>query len=109
MHIDRAIILIIDSGGIGASPDAAEYGDAGAYTLGHVAAASGGLNLPNCQKLGLGNINEIQGVPPAERPLANWGALQERSPGKDTTTGHWEMMGLVLEQPFPLYPNGFPP
>lgn len=108
MHINRTIILIIDSGGVGALPDAAHYGDAGANTLSHVAQATGGINLPNCQRLGLGNITPIAGVPPTESPLASWGALQERSPGKDTTTGHWELMGLVIDQPFPTYPNGFP-
>lgn len=90
-------------------PDAAEYGDAGSNTLGNTARAVGGLHMPNLQAWGLGNIVDVEGVPPADRPEASWGRCAELSAGKDTTTGHWEMMGVVLEEPFPTYPDGFPP
>ena len=106
----RAVVLVVlDSVGIGGAPDAAAFGDEGSSTLPHVAEAVGGLRLPNLQGLGLGNIVEIEGVPPVEAPGGAFGALIERSPGKDTTTGHWELAGVVLEQPFPTYPDGFPP
>ncbi len=104
----RAIVLVLDSVGAGALPDAAEYGDAGANTLGNTARAVGGISMPNLGAMGLGNITGIEGVPPVERPRASWGRNAEASAGKDTTTGHWEMMGLKLEQPFPTYPEGFP-
>ncbi|MDI6891894.1 MAG: phosphopentomutase [Actinomycetota bacterium] len=105
----RVIIVILDSVGVGELPDAVLYGDEGSNTLVNTARAVGGLHLPNFQKLGLGNIVDVEGVPPAERPLAAFGKMVERSAGKDTTTGHWELMGLYLPEPFPLYPNGFPP
>ena len=106
----RAVVLVVlDSVGIGGAPDAAAFGDEGSSTLPHVAQAVGGLALPNLQALGLGNIVEIEGVAPAEAPSGAFGALVERSPGKDTTTGHWELAGVVLERPFPTYPDGFPP
>jgi phosphopentomutase len=104
----RVIVLVIDSVGAGALPDAVRFGDEGTSTLGHTAASVGGLALPHLQSLGLGNIIEIAGVDPAPRPRAAWGRLAERSAGKDTTTGHWELMGLVLTAPFPLFPDGFP-
>lgn len=105
----RAVCLVVlDSVGIGGAPDAAEFGDEGSATLPHVAEAVGGLRLPNLQRLGLGNIVEIEGVPALESPEGAFGSLVETSPGKDTTTGHWELAGVVLEQPFPTYPDGFP-
>ncbi len=105
---DRTVILIVlDSVGCGALPDAAIYGDEGADTLGHVARVSGGLHLPFMQALGLGNLHSIEGVPPAASPRALFGRMSEASIGKDTTTGHWELAGLVLEKPFALFPHGF--
>ena len=98
----NVILIVLDSVGIGAAPDAAEYGDAGANTLAHLAEAVGGIHLPTLQRLGLGNIPAlmpagftIRGVPAAEQPLAGYGAMREVSKGKDTTTGHWEIAGPV--------------
>ena len=108
MRDPRAIVLVLDSVGAGELPDAAEYGDAGSNTLGNTSRAVGGLAMPVLGAMGLGNITPIEGVPPTEAPTASWGKNAERSAGKDTTTGHWEMMGLVLERPFPTYPDGFP-
>jgi len=105
---NRAIIIVLDSVGVGELPDAHKYGDEGSNTLANTAKAAGGLNLPNFQKLGLGNIIDIEGVEPSRTPLASFGKMAERSAGKDTTTGHWELMGLHLPNPFPVYPNGFP-
>ena len=90
-------------------PDAADYGDAGSDTLGNLSRAVGGLSLPVLGRMGLGNVLPILGVPPVERALASWGRMAERSPGKDTITGHWEMMGVPLEEPFTFFPHGFPP
>jgi phosphopentomutase len=104
-----AILIILDGVGVGGAPDAAAYGDAGSDTLGNLARAVGGLNLPHLQELGLGNVHPIAGVPPVDRPRAAYGRLQEVSAGKDSTTGHWELMGLVTDVPFPTYPDGFPP
>ncbi len=108
MRQPRAIVLVLDSVGVGALPDAGDYGDAGSNTLGNTAQAVGGLAMPNLGAMGLGHITEILGVPPLARPLASWGRNEEASAGKDTTTGHWEMMGLHLTRPFPTYPDGFP-
>jgi len=105
----RAIVLVLDSVGAGALPDAADYGDEGSNTLSNTAAAVGGLAMPNLRAMGLGNITEILGVPRVDKPTASWGRCAEASAGKDTTTGHWEMMGLHLTHPFPTYPEGFPP
>lgn len=105
----RAIVLVLDSVGAGALPDAAEYGDEGSNTLANTARAVGGLSMPNLGAMGLGNITDIAGVPPVQRPAASWGRNAESSAGKDTTTGHWEMMGLALTRAFPTYPDGFPP
>jgi phosphopentomutase len=105
----RAILLVLDGVGIGELPDAADYGDKGSNTLVNMAKAVGGLNLPNLQRMGLGNIERIEGVPPAEKPIACYGKMREVSAGKDTTTGHWEIAGIIREKPFPTYPNGFPP
>ena len=104
----RAIILVLDGVGVGAAPDAGEYGDAGSNTLGNLASALGGLTLPNLQALGLGNVVALAGVAPAESPEGAWGAMQPASAGKDSTAGHWEIAGLHLERPFPTYPQGFP-
>ena len=105
----RAIVIILDGVGVGALPDAAEYGDAGHDTLGHVADAVGGLALPNLGRLGLGNLHAVAGVPPVPAPAASYGRMAEVSSGKDSTTGHWELMGVVTEVPYPTYPDGFPP
>jgi len=105
----RVILITLDGVGIGAQPDAADYGDSGADTLGHVAEACGGLRLPNLARLGLGNIAPVAGVDPAVAPVAACGRMLERSAGKDTTTGHWEIAGLIQEKPFPSFPQGFPP
>ncbi len=104
----RVLCVVLDSVGCGELPDAARYGDVGAHTLGHTADAAGGLHLPNLAALGLGNLAAVTGVPPNADPKAWWGRMAARSPGKDTTTGHWELAGLVLEQPFPIFPDGFP-
>jgi len=104
----RAIVIIIDGVGIGAMPDAAHYGDENSNTLGNIAKKSNGLNLPNLQKLGLAKISAIDGMDSNIQATANFGKLAEKSPGKDSTTGHWELAGLVLDQAFPTYPNGFP-
>ena len=106
----RVVALVIDSGGVGALPDSATYGDGpDVNTLGNVAARTGGLHLPTFQRLGLGDLTAIAGVAPTEHPQAAVARLRERSRGKDTITGHWEMTGIITDIPFPTYPNGFPP
>jgi phosphopentomutase len=105
----RWVVIVLDGVGAGETPDAAEYGDTGSNTLGNLARAVGGLRLPNFQSLGLGNLLDIDGVPPAAQPAASFGRMRPRSKGKDTTSGHWEMAGVILERPFPTYPGGFPP
>ena len=105
----RVLWIVLDSVGIGALPDAGEYGDEGAATLQNTAKAVGGLNLPNMARLGLGRIADIEGVEAVPEPVGFFGKLAEKSPGKDTTTGHWEMAGRILTQPFKLFPDGFPP
>jgi phosphopentomutase len=104
----RATIIVLDGLGAGHAPDAADFGDEGSNTLGNTARAVGGLNVPNLQALGLGNIGEIEGVAPTGSPVASHGLMVERSAAKATLAGHWEMMGLVLEDPLPTYPEGFP-
>ncbi len=104
----RAVIVVLDGVGAGDAPDALEYGDEGANTLGNTARAVGGLDLPNLQNLGLGNVAEIEGVPAEESPRASHGLMVELSAAKATLAGHWEMMGLILEDPLPTYPEGFP-
>ncbi len=106
--IRRVILIILDSVGCGDAPDAESFGDQGSNTLANTAQAVGGLKLPNLGRLGLGNITPIKGVLPVDEPLGAYGRLTEISPGKDTTTGHWELMGVPLERPFPTYPDGFP-
>lgn len=105
----RAILIVLDGLGVGQAPDAAEYGDAGSDTLGNLAAAVGGLNVPNLAALGLGNLHVIAGVAPAQHPRAGYGRLVEVSAGKDSTTGHWELMGVVTERPFPPIRTAFRP
>jgi phosphopentomutase len=104
---ERIAVVVMDSLGIGAMPDAAAYGDAGRDTLGHIAERRG-LRVPNLARLGLGNIRPLHGLEPAERPEGAYGKATLLSPGKDTTAGHWEMAGIILERPFPTYPKGFP-
>ena len=104
----RVIIIVLDSAGIGELPDAAEYGDVGSNTLGNIAASVNGFALPNLEKLGLGNIEGTVGFKAAEEPMGCFGKMAERSAGKDTTTGHWELAGITLIKPFPVYPEGFP-
>jgi phosphopentomutase len=104
----RATVIVMDACGVGALPDAGEYGDAGANTLGHLAERVGGLDLPMLGRLGLGNIIPIEGVPPAPVPVVH-GRLHPLGPGKESTTGHWELMGVVPRHPLPTYPDGFPP
>jgi phosphopentomutase len=106
-HIDRVILVVLDSLGIGELPDAGKYGDEGSNTLGNICQQTD-LHLPTLQKLGLGNIRPLRGVPPAPRPMASFGRMAEASPGKDSVTGHWEIAGIVLERPFPTFPQGFP-
>lgn len=104
----RALLLVLDGVGCGDAPDALAFGDAGSNTLVHIADARGGLQLPNLEQLGLGRIVDIRGVAAVSSPAGAWGVMQPRSPGKDSTTGHWELAGLHLGRPFPTYPNGFP-
>lgn len=108
VRFKRILLIILDSLGIGELPDASEYSDNGAATLPHIAETVEGLQLKNLQKMGIGNIVEIKGVPKMEKPKAFFGKMQEISRGKDTTTGHWEIMGIHLKEPFPTYPDGFP-
>ena len=106
----RAVVLVVlDSVGIGGAPDAADFGDEGSATLPHIAETVGGISLPNMTRAGLGRIVDVRGVEAVESPSGAFGAMVERSPGKDTTTGHWEIAGVILDKPFPLYPDGFPP
>ena len=104
----RVFLIVLDGVGIGALPDAAEYGDAGSHTLRHVGEATGGLRVPTLERLGLGRIDALPGVRALMDPRGAWGRMAERSKGKDSTTGHWEMAGLVSSRPFPTYPHGFP-
>ena len=104
---NRISLIVLDGAGIGAMPDAPEWGDAGSDTFGHIL-ESREVRLPNMQSLGLGNIRPLQGVSPASDPRGSYGRCALRSNGKDTTTGHWEMAGIILDQAFPTYPNGFP-
>jgi len=107
--ISRVFLVVLDSAGVGSLPDAAAFGDEGADTLGHVAERRGGLDLPHLARLGLGNIVPLRGVPPASAPSASWGRMASLARGKDTLAGHWELMGVVLDEPFALFPGGFPP
>ena len=109
MQVNRVILIVLDSVGIGELPDARTYEDVGSHTLGNMARVVGGLHTPNLERMGLGNIAILDGVNPQEEPTAVYGKMAEVSAGKDTTSGHWELMGLHLKRPFPLYPDGFPP
>ncbi|WP_026563994.1 phosphopentomutase [Bacillus sp. UNC41MFS5] len=104
----RIFIIVMDSVGIGEAPDAEKFGDKGADTFGHIAERMNGLNMPNMGKLGLSNIREIKGIERAEKPLAFYTKMMEASNGKDTMTGHWEIMGLNIQTPFQVFPEGFP-
>lgn len=104
----RAIIIVLDGVGIGAAPDAADYGDVGSNTLGNLAKAVGGFDLPNLERAGLGCIAPLAGMRSVQRPTAAWGTMRPASAGKDSTTGHWEIAGVHLARPFPTYPHGFP-
>jgi phosphopentomutase len=108
-ELRRATIIVLDGVGAGEAPDADAYGDVGSNTLGHVAAAVGGLELPSLEACGLGNIATLEGVGRKASPLGAWGTMSPASAGKDSTTGHWEIAGVHLSKPFPTYPNGFPP
>jgi len=105
---NRVILIVLDGVGVGAQPDAAAYGDEGAHTLAHVAESVGGLRVPNLEALGLGHLGTFAGVRRTAQPDGCFGKMAALSKGKDSTTGHWEMAGVVLEKPFPTYPNGFP-
>lgn len=107
--LKRAILVVLDGVGAGANPDASDYGDAGASSLEHCAKAIGGLSLPNLGSIGLGNITPIEGTPPTDEARGAFGRMAEKAAGKDSTTGHWEMTGVVLHKPLPTYPHGFPP
>jgi phosphopentomutase len=107
-NFNRIVLIVLDSVGIGAMPDAAEWGDAGADTLGHTLSARA-VNLPNLRAYGLGNIRALPGCPPVAAPRAAFGRCALRANGKDTTTGHWELNGTILRRAFPTYPHGFPP
>ncbi len=107
-RFDKITVIVLDSVGIGELPDADKFGDKGSHTLGHILERVPGASLPNMQRLGLGNIAELPGLAPAETPAAYFGKMAEVSTGKDTMTGHWELMGLKIETPFQTYPNGFP-
>jgi phosphopentomutase len=107
--VPKVAVVVCDSWGVGDAPDAAAYGDVGSDTLANTARAVGGVKAPNLEALGLGLLTRIEGIAPRAEPGTAHGRATERSAGKDTTTGHWEMMGIRLDEPFPLYPDGFPP
>lgn len=104
----KAVLIVVDSCGVGALPDAKDFGDEGVNTISHLAKASGGVNLPNMEKMGLGNITDIEGVSKNNNAIGYYGKSMEKSKAKDTTTGHWEIAGLISKKPFNTYPNGFP-
>lgn len=106
--VNRVVLIVLDSVGVGELPDAKNYGDEGSNTLGNISKSVGGLRLPNMEKIGLGNIDGTVGISKSSSPLGCFGKSQEKSQGKDTTTGHWEMAGIILDKAFPTYPNGFP-
>ncbi|WP_427138667.1 phosphopentomutase [Psychrobacillus psychrodurans] len=104
----RIHVIVMDSVGIGEAPDADVFGDVGSHTIGHIAEKMNGLHMPQMEQLGLGNIDDIQGIARQAEPTAYFGKMQEASVGKDTMTGHWEIMGLNIDKPFKVYPDGFP-
>jgi phosphopentomutase len=106
--LKRVILIVLDACGVGELPDAKDYGDIGAATIPNIAEAMDGLTMPNCERLGLGNIVPIRGVTPSRTPTGCFGKMAAISSGKDSTSGHWEITGVILDRPFPLYPNGFP-
>ncbi|MDQ0657600.1 phosphopentomutase [Paenibacillus sp. W2I17] len=108
MSYKRVCLIVLDSVGIGELPDAKQFGDQGAHTLGHIAERMPSFLLGNLKKMGLGNITHISGIEPVENPMACYGKMAEASIGKDTMTGHWELMGLKITTPFNVYPDGFP-
>ena len=108
MNNKKAILIVVDSCGVGALPDAKEFGDEGVNTISNLAKATGGVNLPNMEKMGLGNITDIEGVSKTGNAIGYYGKSMEKSKAKDTTTGHWEIAGLISKKPFNTYPNGFP-
>ncbi|KRE98267.1 phosphopentomutase [Paenibacillus sp. Soil766] len=108
MRFERISLIVLDSVGIGELPDADQFGDLGAHTLGHIAEKVSGFALPHLQQMGLGNIADIQGIPPVSSPEGYYGKMAEVSVGKDTMTGHWELMGLRISTPFKVFPDGFP-
>ena len=103
MPINRFIVIVLDSVGIGEAPDAAAFGDIGSHTLGNIARVVGGLKVPHLEAMGLANIAILEGVSPQLRPTAAYGKMAEISAGKDTSSGHWEMMGIEIDKAFPLY------
>ncbi len=109
MPINRIIVIVLDSVGIGEAPDAAAFGDVGSHTLGNIARVMGGLHVPHMEAMGLANIAILEGVAPQTEPNAAYGKMAEVSAGKDTTSGHWELMGIHLTRSFPVFPDGFPP
>ncbi len=104
----KAVLIVVDSCGVGALPDAKDFGDEGVNTISHLAKATGGVNLPNMEKMGLGNITDIEGVSKNDNAIGYYGKSMEKSKAKDTTSGHWEIAGLISKKPFNTYPNGFP-
>jgi len=106
--IERATIIVLDSAGVGYLPDAAEFGDIGANTFGNISKECGGLNIPNMEKMGIGNLTEIVGAGKIKNTIGAYGKAAEKAKGKDTTTGHWEIAGVIGDKPFPTYPDGFP-
>lgn len=108
MKFKRVLLVVADGCGVGELPDAGRFGDAGAATIPNVASAAGGVYMYTLGNLGLGNIAQIEGVPPAEHPSACFGRMAEKSVGKDSTSGHWEMAGVVVDSPLPSFPDGLP-
>ena len=108
MNNKKAVLIVVDSCGVGALPDAKDFGDEGVNTISNLSKATGGVNLPNMEKMGLGNITDIEGVSKTDNAIGYYGKSMEKSKAKDTTTGHWEISGLISKKPFNTYPNGFP-
>lgn len=108
MNNKKAVLIVVDSCGVGALPDAKDFGDEGVNTISNLSKATGGVNLPNMEKMGLGNITDIEGVSKTNNAIGYYGKSMEKSKAKDTTTGHWEIAGLISKKPFNTYPNGFP-
>lgn len=106
--LNEFFLIVLDSVGFGEAPDAEQYGDKGADTIGHIAEHMDGLQMPNMEELGFGNIRPVKGISEVKPALAHYTKMQEASVGKDTMTGHWEIMGLHIDKPFQTFPNGFP-